>query len=134
MGLGVGIAQVTGAAAVLVDDADGGLDNVLGHGHLIRRDLLLGRDRAVLLPGVPEASQEPTEQAKRDQPQQYFHQAPTKPQPHAGSKTERVRSIHGNCASSGVPSTFRYSSNAQRSWGCNRRPMTPLPRGPARNS
>ncbi|MCY1422333.1 hypothetical protein D9M71_380100 [compost metagenome] len=79
MGLGVGIAQISGTAAVLVDDANSGLDDVLGHGRFIRRDLLLGRNRAGFFPGVPEAGQQPGQQAERHQPQQRFDQASTKP-------------------------------------------------------
>jgi len=59
VGLGVGIAQITGVLAVLVHDPDRRLDSVLGHGGFTRGDLFLGRDRAAMLPGVPARGQSP---------------------------------------------------------------------------
>ena len=137
VGLGVGIAQVARAFAVLVNDAHGGLDDALGHRRFTGRDLFIRRHRPAVLPGVPGGGGQPAEQAQADQPQQGLAEKRSDAQPQAGEQGRLVVSRsdhHGNCCSSGPPSTLRYSSSAQRSCGSRPRPMTPLPRSPARNS
>ncbi|MND64815.1 hypothetical protein D3C80_561620 [compost metagenome] len=64
MGLGMGVAQVAGAFTVLIDDAHGGLDDVLGHRRFVVRNQLLRRDRPAMLPGKPGAGQGPAQHAE----------------------------------------------------------------------
>ncbi|MNR48978.1 hypothetical protein D3C85_1682930 [compost metagenome] len=77
----MGIAQVARAFAVLLDDANSGLDDVLGHGRFAGRNLFLVRDRSLVLPGKPGRGQCPAEQPDAQQPQERLAQKGTEAQP-----------------------------------------------------
>jgi hypothetical protein len=77
------IAQIAGAFAVLVDDAHGGLDHVLGHGRFTGGNLFLRRHRAAVLPGEPRAGDGPAQQADNQQPAAFAQQSPSRSQKRA---------------------------------------------------
>ena len=117
MRLGMGVAQITGAFAVLIDDAHRGLDHVLGH----RRFAGAGSAPASTpVRGVARRTtpwRRPSRAGRWPATRAGFCRAKRPAKPDRATAAVLLKVHHGNCASSGPPRTFRYSSKRPALFG-----------------